>query len=63
MLILLISKIPLVIVGEVMLHYGASRLLGRHGLGRVLDRLFARLLHRPRRARRAQRADQSSARY
>jgi hypothetical protein len=49
MLILLVSKIPLVIVGEVALHYGASRLLGRHGLGRVLDRRFARLLRRPRR--------------
>ena len=49
MLILLVSKIPLVIVCEVALHYGASRLLGRHGLGRVLDRAFARLLGRPRR--------------
>lgn len=48
MLYLLISKIPLVITGEVALHYGASRLLGRHGLGRVLDHAFARLLFRVR---------------
>lgn len=49
MLVLLVSKVPLVIAAEVALHYGASRLLGRHGLGRVLDRWFARLLRRPRR--------------
>lgn len=49
MLVLLIRNVPMVIVGEVALHYGASRLLGRHGLGRVLDRWFARALGRPRR--------------
>ena len=49
MLILLINKIPVVIAGEVMLHYGASRLLRRHGLGRALDRTFGFLLRQPRR--------------
>ena len=49
MLVLLVRNIPVVILGEVALHYGASRLLGRHGLGRVLDRWFARLLRRSRR--------------
>lgn len=49
MLVLLVHNVPVVIAGEVMLHYGASRLLGRHGLGRLLDRGFARLLRRPRR--------------
>lgn len=48
MLIYLTYKIPLVIVGEVALHYGASRLLGRHGLGRLLDNGFRRLLGRRR---------------
>lgn len=49
MLVLLVHNIPVVIAGEVMLHYGASRLLGRHGLGRLLDRGIARVLLRRRR--------------
>jgi hypothetical protein len=46
MTIYLVHNIPLVIVGEVALHYGASRLLGRHGLGRLLDSGIRRLTGR-----------------
>lgn len=48
-LVLLLHSVPVLIVGEVALHYEVSRLLGRHGLGALLDRGFARLLRRPRR--------------